>query len=339
MKSLNDSKNHPFKIALLLLDGFNSMAMQAFIDPFRCANYLLGEKLYDWQFLGLSTENVTASNGLVVSNLMALDAAQDNFDCVTVNASWGAERFKDLNIQAWLRRHAQANAAICGLDTGAFVLGYAGLLKGKKAAVHYEHIAAFRETFPDTDMGEDLFVIDGNILTCCGGTAAVDLALEMIRFQQGIEAANAASRYIFHERFRAGDEGQLPATREPIGYSAPEKLREAIVLMERSLEHLLTIGEIAEHVALSQRQLERLFKTHTSVSPVRYYLDVRLDRARGLVTQTQLPIVDIAVACGFSTSAQFSRSYKSRFQISPSADRIEGRVPFQFRSFPSHAGV
>ena len=339
MKSFEDSKNSPFRIALLLLDGFNSMAMQAFIDPFRCANYLLGEKLYDWQFLSHGVDKITASNGLVVSDLKMIGAVPDTFDCIAVNASWGVERFKDPIIQAWLQRHAQNNAAICGLDTGAFVLGYAGLLKGKKAAVHYEHIAAFRETFPDTHMGEDLFVMDGNLLTCCGGTASVDLALEMIRVQQGIEAANAASRYIFHERFRAGDEGQLPATREPIGYSAPEKLREAIVLMERSLEHLLSIGEIAEHVALSQRQLERLFKTHTSVSPVRYYLDVRLDRARGLVTQTQLPIVDIAVACGFSTSAQFSRSYRSRFHISPSADRIEGRVPFQFRSFPSHAGV
>ncbi|MEM8651876.1 MAG: helix-turn-helix domain-containing protein, partial [Pseudomonadota bacterium] len=83
----------------------------------------------------------------------------------------------------------------------------------------------------------------------------------------------------------------------------------------------------------------RLFKKHTGVSPVRYYLDVRLDRARGLITQTELPILNVAVACGFSTNAQFSRTYKKRFGIAPSRDRIEGRVPFQFRSFPSHAGV
>ena len=109
--------------------------------------------------------------------------------------------------------------------------------------------------------------------------------------------------------------------------------------MERNLEHLLPIGAVARRVDLSQRQLERLFKRHTGVTPVRYYLDVRLDRARGLVTQTELPITDVAIACGFTGGAQFARAYKTRFNIIPSRDRVEGRVPFQFRSFPSHAGL
>ncbi|MEM7301140.1 MAG: helix-turn-helix domain-containing protein [Pseudomonadota bacterium] len=278
-----------------------------------------------------------ASNGVTISNLIPMSREGANFDLVVVNASWNVERFKNVALLNCLRAESSKGVALGGLDTGAFVLGYAGLLKGRKVAVHYEHIAAFRELFHDTEMGEDLFVIDGDLLTCCGGGAASDLALEILRLQQGIDIANAAGRYIFHERLRSGQEGQLPARNEPIGYAAPAKLRSAIVLMERNLEHLLTVGEVASQVELSQRQLERLFRSHTGVSPVRYYLDVRLDRARGLVTQTELPIVDIAVACGFTSSAQFSRAYKKRFGLPASRDRIEGRVPFQFRSFPSHA--
>lgn len=324
---------------MLLLNGFNSMAMHAFVDPFRTANYLRGTTLYQWQFLSMEHSSETASNGLAMSGLQPVNGRALEFDMIVVNASWGVERFRQVKLLNWLRDQAAKGTALCGLDTGAFVLAFAGLLKDRRAAVHYEHIAAFRELFPDIRMGEEMFVIDGERLTCCGGLAAADLALEIIRLQQGIELANASGRYIFHERLRDGNEGQLPETREPVGYSAPQKLREAIILMERNLEQPLQISAIAGVVGISQRQLDRIFKEHTGVSPVRYYLDVRLDRARGLVTQTELPILDVAIACGFSSNAQFSRTYRKRFEMTPSQDRIEGRVPFQFRSFPSHAGI
>ncbi len=324
---------------MLLLDGFNAMAMQAFLDPFRASNYLRSRNLYSWSFLGHDSASVTASNGLTVSKLSAFPSEKDAFDLLVVNASWGAERFRKPELLKGLRSAAHKGLAICGVDTGGFLLAYAGLLTGRRAAVHYEHIAAFRELFPDTRMDEDLFVIDGEILTCCGGLATADLALEIVRLQQGLELANAAGRYIFHDRLRAGDEKQLPERQEPVGYAAPVKLREAIIIMERNLEHLIGITEIAKAVNLSQRQLGRLFQRHTGVSPVRYYLDVRLDRARGLLTQTELPILEVAIACGFTSNAQFSRAYKTRFGLSPSKDRLEGRIPFQFRSYPSHAGV
>lgn len=342
------SQNHRFVrphgdsscvIGLLLLPGFNAMAAHAFVDPYRAANYLRGEAIYEWPFLSLDGRDVVASNGLAVAQTTAFSEAEHKFDFLVVNASWAPERFRDRQLQNWLRRQARQGVVLCALDTGAFVLAYAGLLDGYRAAVHYEHIAAFRELFSKSTMDDSLFVLDRDRLTCCGGMAASDMALEIIRLQQGLDLANAAGRYIFHERLRAGEEGQFPTTREPVGYAAPARLREAIILMERNLEQPLSIGEIVEQLGISQRQLERLFRRHAGVSPVRYYIDVRLDRARGLVTQTELPIVDVAAACGFGSAVQFTRTYKRRFGLVPSKDRTEGRVPFQFRSFPSHAGV
>ncbi len=326
-------------IGMLVLPGFNSMAAHAFVDPFRAANYLRGATIYQWPFLSLDGGDVTASNGLTISETNAIADSGPAPDFLVINASWTPERFREKGLQNWLRRLARSGVVMCGIDTGAFVLAYAGLLQGYRAATHYEHIAAFRELFPDCPMDESLFVFDRDRLTCCGGAAAADMALEIIRLQQGLEMANAAGRYIFHERLRPGSEGQLPTTREPVGYSAPARLRDAIILMERNLEQPLKIGELVDRLGLSQRQLERLFREHTGVSPIRYYVDVRLDRARGLVTQTELPIVDIAAACGFGSAVQFTRTYKRRFGLPPSKDRIEGRVPFQFRSFPSHAGL
>ena len=328
-----------YKIGILMLEGCNSLAMHAFVDPFRCANYLRNAKLYEWSFLSLSEAPVVASNGASFGGLDLIWETKVSFDLLVVNASWNVERFNQPALLNWLRQQASNGVALCGLDTGAFLLGFAGLLKDKRSSVHYEHIAAFRETFSEVEMGEDLYVIDANRLASCGGVASVDLALEVIRLHHGLELANAAGRYMFHERLRAGHEGQLPAQQEPTGYTAPQKLRAAIVLMESNLEQLLAIGEIAKSVGLSQRQMERLFNRHTGVSPVRYYLDVRLDRARGLVTQTDMSIFDVAVACGFTSGARFARAYRSRFGLPPSHDRIEGRVPFQFRSFPSYAGL
>ena len=334
-----DGGTSPCVIAMLLLPGFNSMAAHAFIDPFRAANYLRGATMYRWPLLSPEGGDVQASNGFSAAGTVALADADARPDFLVVNASWTPERFRAAGLQNRLRRMARNGVIMCGIDTGAFVLAHAGLLTGYKAAVHYEHIAAFRELFPDIEMDNSLFVFDRDRLTCCGGLAAADMALEIVRLQQGLDMANAAGRYIFHERLRPGDEGQLPTTREPVGYAVPARLREAIILMERNLEQPLKITELVAQLGLSQRQLERLFRAHTGVSPVRYYVDLRLDRARGLVTQTELTIAEIAAACGFGSTVQFTRTYKRRFGLVPSKDRIESRVPFQFRSFPSHAGV
>ena len=315
------------------------MAFHAFVDPFRAANYLRGHAIYSWPLFALEPGLVVASNGLSIGGAKDFQSDDTVYDFVVVNASWNPEDFQSPELQGWLRRQARMGATLCGLDTGAFVLAYAGLLEGYRAATHYEHIAAFRELFPETIMDDALFVIDRDRLTCCGGIAATDMALEIIRLQQGIDLANAAGRYIFHSVLRSGDEGQLPATHEPVGYAVPERLREAILIMERNLEQPIRLPDVAKSLDLSQRQLERLFQRYTGVSPVRYYVDVRLDRARGLITQTEMVITDVAVACGFGSSVQFTRAYKQRFGLPPSQDRIEGRVPFQFRSFPSHVGV
>ncbi len=335
----SDTETKPCALGLLVLPGFNGLALHAFADPFRAANYLSGRTLYQWHYLSVDDHNVVASNGLAISNAQVISDCTDELDFLVINASWAPEQSRKRNLQNWLRRLARTGTVMCGIDTGAFVLAYAGLMDGYRAAVHYEHIAAFRELFPNCGMDEDMFVFDRDRLTCCGGLAAADMALEIIRLQQGIDLANAASRYIFHERLRSGSEGQLPAAQEPVDGAAPERLRDAIILMERNLEQPLRLPEIATSLGVSQRQLERLFHKYTGVSPVRYYVDVRLDRARGLVTQTEMPIVDVATGCGFGGAGQFARSYKQRFGVAPSVDRIEGRVPFQFRSFPSHAGV
>lgn len=326
---------HTTNIAIVLLPGFNLLATTAFIDPFRALNYLQSKSLYHWDFISRDGDKLRASNGMAVTPDGCLSKCDDQYDMVIVSASWLPEEHNHKDLTRFLQQQYRHGAIVGGIDTGAQILAYAGLLRQRRATIHYEHIATMRELFPDTTTTEELFVIDNRIATCCGGNATSDMALGFIRDQYGVDMANSAARYIFHDRLRSANDSQLPAHYEPVGHSVPAPLRQAIVIMERHLEHTLSINEVAHRIGVSQRQMERLFKDNTGISPIQYYLEVRLDRAHGIITQTQLPILSVAVACGFNSQEHFSKAYKKRFGNSPSEDRRLGRTPFQFRSFPA----
>lgn len=323
-----------FEIAILVTPHFNMAATTGFIDPFRVANYLEGRRLCRWRVVSAAGGEVVASNGLALGTepLSAVVAAPG---LAMVSSSWTPEAHGHA-FGPVLRRWGRGGAMLGGIDTGAFILAEAGLLSGCRATVHYVHIDALAELYPDVEVSEALYVIDGDRLTSCGGAASADLALQVLRAAHGVALANRVARYVFHDRLRGPAERQSPEAPEPMGSSAPAKLRAAIAAMERHLEVPRAIPEIAAETGLSPRQLERLFRAHCGVSPGAYYRDIRLDRARSLVTQTEMPIFEVALACGFGSAEHFSRAYRARFGITARADRLEGRVPFEFRAWPMH---
>lgn len=324
------------RIGVILLPSYNCLATSALLDPLRAANYVGGQQLYAWDFISPNEQVLLASNGLATSNARRLADVKPDFDFVFVSSSWTPEKHCTGQLKKWLHACDRNGAILGGIDTGAVLLGAAHLLEGHAATCHYEHLAAFREEFPNVAASEALYVIDRKRWTCCGGLAASDLALEMIRAKHGTDLANAAARYIFHDRLRPANEPQRPSGREPIGYPVPKTLHRAIKIMEKNLEEPLPLSEIAATLDVSQRQLERIFSTYTGVAPVRYYLDARLDRARSLATQTNMTVLEIAIACGFRPT-YFAKAYKTRFGLTPSRDRVAGRIPFHFRDFPVHA--
>lgn len=327
-------KQMPKSITILVANGYNMSATISFLDPFRAANYLAGEKIYHWRVAHAEAAPPTASNGLALA-ASPLGDGEGAPDIGVVSTSWTPERTYQ-TLAPILRRWSRHGAAIAGLDTGAFVVAAAGLASGRRITVHYEHIDALAETFPDVEVSEDLYVIDGPILTASGGGAATDLALQVVRRDLGEALANAVARYLFHERIRPEGSRQLAVEREPIGATAPGPVREAIRMMEAHLEEVVSIPEIAAALGVSLSTLERRFRRHVGKTPARYYADIRLDRARGLVVQTDLPVGEISLACGFASAEHFSRSYARRFGAPPQSDRLKGRVPFEFRAWPMH---
>jgi len=333
---MKDDPKSALRLLVIITPNFNLAATVGFLDPFRAANYLDGSILFQWALASAGGGEVIASNGISVRTKALREVRNQPQDIVIVSSSWAPESYNSAPLHGALLRWARAGATLGAIDTGAFILAEAGLLKGRRATTHYEHIDSLRELFVDTETSEDLFVFDDNRITCCGGAAAIDFALHIIRGMHGDSLANAAARYLFHQSLRPKGASQNPGSVEPLGSTAPMVLKQAIKLMEENLEEALSIPQICRRTRISQRQLDRLFAQFVRKSPVLYYRDIRLDRARGLVTQTDMRLSEIAVASGFSSQAHFSRAYRERFGLAPRTDRVEGRVPFEFRAWPMH---
>jgi AraC family carnitine catabolism transcriptional activator len=321
---------------ILVTPYFNLATTTAFIDPFRAANYLAGVSHYKWSLVSSAGGEVICSNGLSITTRALAEVADTTPDTVVVSSSWTPEvhHTKELTLAltGWARRGVRLGA----LDTGTFILARAKLLKNRRATVHYEHLDALSEQFPDITACENLYVIDEDRFTCCGGTAATDLALQLLHQSHSGSLANSVARYLFHHKVRGSDASQNPLHPEPFGQLTPALCRRAIQMMEDNLESPLSIPEICAALNVSQRKLNRQFRVHVSKSPVEYYRDIRLDRARCLVTQTELKLTEIAIASGFSSQTHFTRAYSQRFGLPPSRDRIAGRVPFEFRAWPMY---
>ena len=153
-------------------------------------------------------------------------------------------------------------------------------------------------------MTSHLFEIDRDRFTCSGGTAALDMMLHLIAKQHGFTLANEVSEQFIHDRIREPHDRQRMELRARLGVSHP-KLINVIADMEANLEDPLSQTALADKAGLSTRQLERLFRKYLSSTPTRYYLNLRLQRARQLLTQTSMSILSVALACGLSLPAIF----------------------------------
>ncbi len=333
-----DALARPVSILVIVAPNFNLAATVGFADPFRVANYLEGRACFAVYVVSEAGGACRASNGVTIETgaLAGMRGARPDF--VIVSTSWTPEDFGTPALQSALRQWDRQNVTLGGIDTGAFVLAGAGLLEGHAATVHYEHFDAFQEMYPGVAVSEALCVFDRRRITCCGGVAAADCALHIIHATQGAAVANSAARYVFHPNLRPLGAPQNPAEEEPLGKTVPAPVRRAIQAMEAHLEEPLSVPDIARAAKVSHRQLDRLFARHLRKTPALYYRDIRLDRARGLVTQTAMPMAEIAVAAGFASQVHFSRAYRDRFGLPPSRDRTEGRIPFEFRAWPMHRG-
>lgn len=312
------------KIGFLLLEQYSMIAFSSALDALCQANDLTGRHLYDPVIVSADGQPVIASNG----KAHLVDAAMDDISAlpmIVVCASLEPHRVATRKILAWLRRQAQHGAIVGAIVTGPQVLAMAGLLDGYRATIHWEHLDSFAEAFPEVDAVQDIFVADRDRFTAAAATASLDMMLHLISLQHGPELATHVADEFTYPGVRDPRAPQRPSVAERLQVRSP-KLSQAIRYMADSLEEPLAVPLIARQAGLSIRALERLFRKWMNTTPARYHRQLRLERARTLVRQTRLPMLEIAVRCGFSSAAHFSQSYAGFFGHPPSADRGFTRI-------------
>ena len=310
----------PEHYGFLLVQNYSMIAFSLAVESLRMANRTSGKTLYRWSIYSLDGGPVKASNGLLITPDDSIDKAGEMKTCIVcsgvdVAASWSKA------LQFALRKIASRNNMVIGaLCTGSYLLARAGLLDGYKCTIHWENIASMREEFPKAQFSDDLFQIDRDRITCAGGQASLDLMLKIIGDKHGAKLAAHISEQFMCERIRSTEDRQRVPLHLHLGANQP-KLTEAVTLMEANLEEPISLDELSSYVGISRRQLERLFQKHLNCVPTRYYLNLRLNRARLLLLQTSKSIVDIALACGFISAPHFSKCYRDMFGTPPRDER------------------
>lgn len=311
---------------VVLVPGFSQLCMSSFIDPLRYANRLSGRDRFRWRLISDDGTPVMCASGVRVCVDASLDEEAKLLkskrlpEGIVVCTGEGIEQYHSAPLVALLRFCARRNVRLYGLGTGAWVLAAAGLLSDTRCTIHWDTMAAFSETFEGLNLTDALFVEQKGIVTCAGEFAAFDLAISSVEHRCGSDVARSVCRFLTADQWREGESCQSA----PLGLrfsGASEKLIRIIRIMENSVDEPLTIRAIAQEQGLSCRQIQRLFLHHLKATPMRYYLLLRMARARQLLELTDMSVLQVAIACGFVSSSHFSKCFRDHFGESPSSLR------------------
>ncbi len=309
----------PTPIGFYLLPNYSMIAFASALEVLRMANRSAAKPLYAWHVQGAIGDQTPASNGLVVqagADTAELDRCETVYVCGGIDVQLATTEA----VRGQIRRRASRGQRLGAVCTGSHALASAGVLDGYRCAVHWEDHARLREGFPRVDFVREIFVTDRDRDTCTGGVAPLHMMLQRVHRHHGKRLALAIAEQYIVERMRAADDCQRLPQPECIG-PGYQHLVAAVELMQANIDEPLPLPELAAAIQVSVRQLERIFQRYHRIGPAQYYLNVRLQRARELLTISALPIMQITVACGFQSSSHFCKAYRTLFGMAPSEVR------------------
>ncbi|MEM7211203.1 MAG: GlxA family transcriptional regulator [Pseudomonadota bacterium] len=315
----NGDPGKPREFVFLLVPQFSMMAFAAEIEPLRQANRMSRKEVYAWRIASEDGEPVLCSNGCSLTadiGLVDVERGTSIVVCSGLEVREGSTR----PVLSWLRTQSRRGAKMGAVCTGAHILAKAGLLDGKRCTIHWENQAAFGEEFPETELSNTLYCSEDGVFTCAGGTASADMMLQIITEEHGSDLGALVADAMVHAPIRTDTDEQRLSVPARIGVRHP-KLVSIIQTMEQNTEEPISPSVLAQGVNMSTRQLERLFRRYLNRSPKRYYMELRLEKARNLLLQTDMTVINVALACGFTSPSHFSKCYRNHFDRTPYRER------------------
>lgn len=305
----------------ILVEDFAHLAFSNAVEPLRIANLIRGEVLYTFSLGAEDGQSVRASNDTVTLVHHGLDALPR---CDRLFVLSGLEMRNRITpaLLAMLRRERARGTAIGALCSGAYILARAGFLDGQKCAIHWDYHDSFMEEFPEIPLVRNVFVADERHITASGGSATADLMLHLIERDHGRDLAVAVADQMVYTAVRESTAEQRVSLQSRNGMRNPH-LTKAIARMQDHIEDPISPSVIAGDIGISTRQLERLFGRYLNTSPKKYFMELRLERARHLLLQTEMSVTEIACACGFEATGHFTRVYKAAYGVTPTGQKAK----------------
>lgn len=303
------------QVSVFLCDAFSNMVLACLLEPLRVVRDQTGADIR-WNILTDGNRDVASSSGLSISPEMPMADAPEPDLVIIV----GGDAFRDIkdvtparNLERLMR-----GATVIAADTGAWVLARGGFLNARKATLHWQLLEEFAEEFPKVEVLPDRHVQDGRFWTCGSAAAAFDLMLQFVRDRFGASVAFDAGAMFLHDNARRHG-ASYPD--QALSQAVSPRLKRVIVLMSEALETTQSIPSLAEQANISERSLRRLFWTELQTTPGRYYLLLRLARARELLRYSDISLDQIALRCGFANATTLKRSLRKNFATDPLWDR------------------
>lgn len=307
------------RMGFFLVPHFSMMALSSVTEPLRAANRVSGRPLYSWHLISVDGEPVSSSSGFALLPEFAITSSPE-FSHLFVVASIGVSDYRNAQVFDFLRRYAATGLTLGGISLGTMILARAGLLDKRRCTIHWEALRELAEEFPSLDVSRDIYCIDGDRMTCSGGTAAIDMMLELIARQHGHQMAGEVADQFIHTRMRTAQESQKMAIQWRYGVE-DRRIVNAITLMEQNIERPVPMKTIASLAGISPRTFERMWLKHFSVRPSQFYLELRLKAAQKLIRESTWSLFDIAMHCGFASPSHLGRCYKQCFGKTPGQER------------------
>jgi transcriptional regulator GlxA family with amidase domain len=332
--ALAQTQGPKLRVGFVLLNQFTLAAFSGLIEVLRLAADHGGRSRQlhaGWSVMTIDGAPRRSSCGVAVSpNQALIDPAR--FDYIAVCG--GNDYLNDSLPEAllsYLQRAAGSGVRILGICTGTFAIARAGLVGSRRVCVHWNVLDAFKERFPRVSAGvERLFIDEGDLITCAGSTAAIDLGLYLVARHCGADKAQQAMRHMMLQDMRPGDMPQ-PHFFEAFSSNLDIRVQQSIHFIQQRLDDPPPVAAIARYVGVSARQLERLFASGLGQSPASFQRKIRLDYARWLILNSKRPLTEIAMSAGFADSAHLSRDFKAAFGDTPRAFR-RSAGPFRERT-------
>ena len=310
---------HKKRFIFLLLDNFSLISYACEVEHLRLAKRYHSSDFYEWKSASENGKTAECSAGTNFQVDMGLEETNRG-DTIIICGGINVKDHTSKAILNWLRREARRGVHIGALCTASYVLAKAGLLNGKTATIHWENYDSFEEEFDEVALSKSVFVVDENRSSSAGGIASIDLILRFVSDDLGQDLANTVADQLIYNAIRTERDGQRLSIPTRIGVRHP-KLSLVIQMMEKNIEEPISPSILAREVGMSTRQLERLFRRYLNRSPKRYYMELRLQKARNLLMQTEMSVINVALACGFASPSHFSKCYRSHYNTTPYRER------------------